>query len=94
VIKGKRQVEFAVRCPKTVELLESFRGDTELMTQTPFAYAFFSTLKAGATIAPHHGPCNLRIRCHFPLIVPDGDCGMQVGASSCRTSHLFKPSSF
>jgi len=26
------------------------------MTQTPFSFAFFSTLKTGTTIAPHYGP--------------------------------------
>lgn len=85
ILKGKRQTEFAVRCPRTVEILESFRGNAGLMSQTPFSFAFFSTLKSGANIAPHYGPCNLRIRCHFPLIVPpvdatgESDCGMQVG---------------
>ena len=56
ILKGKRQTEFAVRCPKTVEVLESFRDETELMTQTPFSFAFFSTLKSGTTSAPHYGP--------------------------------------
>lgn len=50
------------------------------MSQTPFSFAFFSTLRPNAEIKPHFGPCNLRIRCHFPLIVPsNGDVGMEVG---------------
>ena len=77
LIKGERQADFAIHCPKTTELLESFN----LMTDTPFSFAFFSTLKAGTVIEPHHGPCNLRIRCHFPLSVPGSkyDVGMRIG---------------
>lgn len=54
-------------CPKTVEALEAVPG---LMTGIPFAYAFFSVLKPGASIKPHFGPCNLRMRCHLPLDGP------------------------
>ncbi|CAM9453160.1 unnamed protein product [Phaeothamnion confervicola] len=52
------------------------------MLGTPFAYAFFSTLRAGSAIQPHTAPCNLRLRCHLPLAVPSDDpelCGMRVG---------------
>lgn len=78
VVKGKRQSDFTINCPKTVEILESMNSPS-LMTNTPFSFAFFSTLKGGTTIAPHYGPCNLRIRCHLPLLVPEGDCGMRIG---------------
>lgn len=78
VIKGKRQSDFALQCPKTVEILESMNAP-RLMCNTPFSFAFFSTLFPKSNIAAHYGPCNLRIRCHLPLIVPEGDCGMQVG---------------
>jgi hypothetical protein len=65
------------------EVLESLKAPS-LMTQTPFSYAFFSTLAPGAKIAAHTGPCNLRIRCHLPLIVPEGDCGMTVGGKTVK----------
>jgi aspartyl/asparaginyl beta-hydroxylase (cupin superfamily) len=79
IIKGKRQTDFAIHCPETVQFLESLDSPS-LMHGTPFSFAFFSTLYPNSTIAAHHGPCNLRIRCHFPLIVPStGNCGMQVG---------------
>lgn len=79
IVKGKRQAEFALHCPKTVEFLESLDSPT-LMHGTPFSFAFFSTLHPHSKIAAHYGPCNLRIRCHFPLTVPStGNCGMQVG---------------
>ena len=34
----------------------------------------FSTLHPQTQIAPHSGPCNLRLRCHLPLIVPSTEC--------------------
>jgi aspartyl/asparaginyl beta-hydroxylase (cupin superfamily) len=84
VLKGERQPAFAAMCPNTVELLESFRSPV-LMAETPFSFAFFSTMGPGAQIAPHFGPCNLRIRCHFPLIVPrESDVGMEVGGEQVR----------
>ena len=76
ILKGDRKVDFACQCPRTVEILE---GNGNLMTDTPFAYSFFSTLSSNSKIDLHSGPCNLRIRCHYPLIVPDGDVGMTVG---------------
>jgi aspartyl/asparaginyl beta-hydroxylase (cupin superfamily) len=82
ILKGKIQREFIESCPKTVSFLENIRhfygvptskggiGSIRLMTDTPFSFAFFSTLHSQSTIAPHYGPCNLRLRCHLPIIVP------------------------
>jgi len=61
IVKGRRQADFATSCPRTVELLESLTAPS-LMTSTPFSYCFFSTLHGGSSIAPHYGPCNLRLR--------------------------------
>ena len=69
ILKGKRISEFAINCPQTVEILESF-NQPKLMSNAPFSYTFFSTLGRQSAIAAHYGPCNLRLRCHFPLIVP------------------------
>ena len=41
------------------------------MTNTPFSYTFYSTMSPLASIAPHYGACNLKLRCHFPLFVPE-----------------------
>jgi aspartate beta-hydroxylase len=76
ILKGNRQVDFACHCPKTVEILEE---NGNLMNDTPFAFSFFSTLSPNSKIARHHGPCNLRVRCHYPLLVPKGDLGMRFG---------------
>jgi aspartyl/asparaginyl beta-hydroxylase (cupin superfamily) len=83
VQKGTRKASFAASCPKTVDVLEGFKSP-RLMTGTPLSFAFFSTMGAGAEIRPHFGPSNLRIRCHFPLVVPKGDLGMVVGGKTLR----------
>lgn len=43
-----------------------------LMLNIPFSFAFYSVLGGRSSIGAHFGPCNLRLRCHFPLIVPKG----------------------
>lgn len=102
ILKGKIQRDFLDHCPKTVSFLENIRhyygvptsnggiGSIRLMTNTPFSFAFFSTLHSQTSIDPHCGPCNLRLRCHLPIIVPNNienktdekdihSCGMKVG---------------
>jgi len=61
IVKGCRQADFATSCPGTVEVMESLAAPG-LMASTPFSYCFFSTLHGGSSIAPHYGPCNLRLR--------------------------------
>eukprot|EP00457_Paulinella_chromatophora_P011420 gb/GEZN01011560.1/.p1 GENE.gb/GEZN01011560.1/~~gb/GEZN01011560.1/.p1 ORF type:complete len:292 (-),score=29.94 gb/GEZN01011560.1/:247-1122(-) len=79
VTKGKPSEVFEQQCPVTASILKGVPG---FMTGVPFAYSFFSALASGSKIDPHFAPCNLRLRCHFPLFVPDElthDCGMRVG---------------
>jgi aspartate beta-hydroxylase len=81
VMKGNKQLSspFVQHCPKTTKLLESLESP-RLMINTPFSYSFFSKLHPHSTIACHTSPCNLRIRCHLPLIVPKQSdlCGIRV----------------
>lgn len=81
ILKGKEQSDFVKHCPETTKILNSIPS---LMKTTPFSYSFFSTLKKQSQIAPHTGPCNVRIRCHLPLIVPDGNVGMNLGGRDLR----------
>jgi len=72
VLKGKKRTElFSKYCPITTQLLEQSVGPERLMTSTPFSYTFFSTMKPKTSIKPHYGATNLKLRCHFPLFVPD-----------------------
>ena len=55
----------------TTGLLEESIGRENLMTGTSFSYTFFSSMASGTQIAPHYGACNIKLRCHFPLFVPE-----------------------
>jgi aspartyl/asparaginyl beta-hydroxylase (cupin superfamily) len=79
-LQGKKQAAFAEACPGTAELLNSI---PTLMTDIPMAYSFFSTLHSKSEIAPHTAACNLRLRCHMPLIVPNSSSS---SSSSSRNS--------
>jgi len=81
ILKGKRQASFVSHCPETVAILDQ----ANLMTDTPFSFAFFSTMGPGAKIASHYGPCNLRLRVHLPLIVPAS------GTPKCPASAPLSP---
>lgn len=61
---------FEKHCPTLVQLMHESVG-ASLMTKTPFSYTFFSTMSPGASIAPHYGASNLKLRCHFPIEVPE-----------------------
>ena len=75
--KGLKEKSFETNNPITTQALTSI---PELQKDIPFAYSFFSTMKAGTRIDSHTAPCNIRLRGHLPLIVPDGDvCGITVG---------------
>ena len=90
--KGSVSGSFGESCPVTVSVLEGLshipsgtgHGSVErvnsLVKGMPFSYAFFSSLGPKSEIAAHYGPTNLRIRCHLPLILPDGNnCGIEIG---------------
>jgi aspartate beta-hydroxylase len=73
--QGQRVERHCAACPRTAELLDSLplvriagRGPT----------AFFSRLRPGTHIVPHHGATNTRLIAHLPLIVPE-DCALRVG---------------
>jgi aspartate beta-hydroxylase len=73
--QGQRVERHCSACPRTAALLESLplvripgRGPT----------AFFSRLRPGVRIPPHHGATNTRCIVHLPLIVPPG-CALRVG---------------
>lgn len=79
ITKGIIQPAFQITCPETTGILQSIPG--LMADKVPFAHAFFSTLKAGSEIDPHYGPCNIRLRVHVPLRIPNAStekCGMKL----------------
>jgi hypothetical protein len=79
ILQGVKQKRFPQHFPSTSQILEKELG--KYLFTGPFAYSFFSTLHPGAKIQPHSSPMNMRLRIHFPLIVPkDSDkCTINVG---------------
>lgn len=61
--------ENAALCPRTVEAVRRVPLSA-IGSRTPSV--FFSLLRPGAHIPPHHGMLNSRLVCHLPLIVPPG----------------------
>jgi len=47
-------------------------------------FAGFSLLKPHCHIHPHRGYAGQFLRCHLPLIVPDGDCALRVAGETRR----------
>mmetsp|Transcript_20142 Transcript_20142/g.56790 ORF Transcript_20142/g.56790 Transcript_20142/m.56790 type:complete len:245 (-) Transcript_20142:3-737(-) len=81
--RGHLRPGMAEQCPMTASALLSV--PRLCVDSMPFAFTFFSTLRGGSHIAPHCSPCNLRIRVHLPLIVPDPEaCGMKVAGETRR----------
>ena len=81
--RGQRRPDMWQRCPRTVAALEAVPGLCE--GDMPFAFAFFSTLKPQCRIAAHTSPCNLRVRVHLPLLVPEPEaCGIRVAGLTRR----------
>jgi ornithine lipid ester-linked acyl 2-hydroxylase len=68
---GIRSKENASLCPKTAELLFSI---------PQIISADFSNLKPHTHILPHTGFTKTVLRCHLPLVVPEGNlCSIRVG---------------
>lgn len=80
---GRRIDEQAERCPKTEAALAR-APQMKVPGRAPVS--FFSALKAGVHIPPHHGATNARLTVHLPLIVPP-DCALRVG----EEIHVWEP---
>lgn len=75
--RGRKHEENCARAPVATQIVEA--GAT---VRTLAGLTYFSRLAAGAQIAPHRGPTNLRLRCHLPLEIPEGDCALRVGGET------------
>ena len=80
--RGRKMEDMWARCPRTAAALSAVPG--LCVGDMPFAFAFFSTLRAGCSIAAHTSPCNLRVRVHLPLLVPARAeaCGIEVAGET------------
>ncbi len=67
---GKEVEENAKYCPKTIELFK----DIDYVINIGF-----SCLEPGVSTTVHRDFNHNILRCHFPLIIPEGDCAIRVG---------------
>jgi aspartate beta-hydroxylase len=74
--RGRANELLRARCPQTFATIES-----ERIVRGPSGLAYLSRLSAASHVAPHRGPTNLRLRCHFGVEVPEA-CGLLVGGES------------
>lgn len=72
---GERLDSHCVQCPVTAGVIEKL---PLVHTPSHTPEVFFSVLKPGTHIPPHHGLGNYKIAVHLPLVVP-GDCAIRVG---------------
>jgi len=72
--RGRRHDEVCEACPVTTRGIE---GHGTVRTMAGLIYV--SRMRAGTHIDAHHGPTNLRVRCHLGITVPEGDCAIRVG---------------
>ena len=77
--RGRKQPDNCALVPHTMRIIDSFRT-----VKTHAGLAYFSKMQPNTHIGPHRGPTNMRVRCHLPLIVPEGDCGIRVGTEMQR----------
>ncbi len=73
--EGERQEEHCRRCPETVAAVDRIPMPT---CKGNAPEVFFSVLKPGAHIRPHHGVANTKLAVHLALIVPE-DCALRCG---------------
>lgn len=74
VYKDARETRALAQFPETARALATV--DLARIDGTPME-VFFSRLRPGAHIPPHHGLTNTRVTVHLPLVVP-GDCAIRV----------------
>jgi hypothetical protein len=74
--RGRTNETLRARCPATFEAIEK-----ERTIRGPSGLAYLSRLAASTHVAPHRGPTNVRVRCHFGVDVPEA-CGLRVGGRS------------
>jgi ornithine lipid ester-linked acyl 2-hydroxylase len=67
---GRSLIENMNACPITSQLCSRIPQVTSIM---------FSVLEPGTHLTPHRGPYAGVLRCHIPLIVPEGNCAIRVG---------------
>ncbi|HEX6512476.1 MAG TPA: aspartyl/asparaginyl beta-hydroxylase domain-containing protein [Chloroflexota bacterium] len=75
--RGRKDEEVCARLPVTSQIIEQHRT-----VRTHAGLMYVSRLSPGSRVMPHHGPTNVRLRCHLGIQVPAGDCGIRAGGEA------------
>lgn len=78
---GMRRDDNCAACPATARALDSLPL-CRIREHGPEVH--FSVFTAGTHLLPHRGVTNTRIVAHLPLIIPEGDCALNVGGEIHR----------
>jgi len=71
---SRKHPEICRRCPVTTAIVEHHAN-----VPTLAGVCYLSRLAAHTEVLAHHGPTNLRSRCHLGIDIPEGDCAIRVG---------------
>jgi aspartate beta-hydroxylase len=71
--RGRRIEQNCAICPTTAQIVDAHPSIT-----TMAGMVYFSRLAPHSRVAPHKGPTNMRVRCHFGINIP-ASCGIRVG---------------
>ncbi|HEY3674764.1 MAG TPA: aspartyl/asparaginyl beta-hydroxylase domain-containing protein [Candidatus Tumulicola sp.] len=74
--RGRRHEANCQACPVTAQIIEKHRTVRDLA-----GLAYFSRMAPRTRVASHHGPTNMRLRCHLGIDVPP-DCGLIVAGEA------------
>lgn len=79
---GNKIPEFAKLMPKTYKIFEELWKIGEgPMVDVPFSSSYMSIMKPITALDKHYGPCNIRLRCELPILLPESSeaCFIRVG---------------
>ena len=72
--RGRKNQANCDLCPTITRIIE--RNNT---VKTLAGLMYVSRMSPHTAIQAHHGPTNMRLRCHLGIQVPGGDCAIKVG---------------
>lgn len=80
--KGLLNDKFGTLMPKTMKIFQDLEKAGEgPMRAVPFSSSYLSVMKPTTALNNHYGPCNIRLRCNLPILLPEASeaCFIRVG---------------
>jgi aspartate beta-hydroxylase len=77
--QGRRNDLVCAQCPTIAGVLERHS-----CVRRSAGLIYLSRMGPNTHVVAHQGNSNVRLRCHLPLSIPDGDCAIRVGSDTRR----------